>query len=136
MTHSPQIVPLRPKALAPQSSWNRSVLLVDDDSYNSVVAEMLLECLGYTVTCVANARQALQVIDDGKPVDLVLANVALPGKMNGVELAKSVRARTPDMPVVLTSTDTETSGQGFPILARPYAAQTLESTLRGALAQD
>lgn len=52
---------------------------------------------------VDSARGALEFIEQSGEADLVLSDVVLPGEMKGVELAKSLRAQKPALPVLLTS---------------------------------
>ena len=80
-----------------------SILLVEDEELISeLVADWLSE-RGFAVHETANARDAIAHLDSGKPVDLLFTDVNLPGDMDGAELAREVRRRRPEMPVIYTS---------------------------------
>jgi CheY-like chemotaxis protein len=72
-----------------------TVLLVEDNPEVASVSAGLLEQLGYTVRRVANAEAALREIElDG--VDLVFSDIVMPGKMDGLGLARHLKASGPD----------------------------------------
>jgi len=75
------------------------VLVVDDDSGVREVTSGILQDLGYAVLEAGSGGAALDAIEGGAPVDLVLLDFAMPG-MNGAELARELRARRPDLPIV------------------------------------
>jgi PAS domain S-box-containing protein len=114
-----------------------SLLLVeDDDEVAALVSEMLRE-LGYFVTRVGSAQAALGALADDRPIDLVFSDVMMPGPMNGVDLAREVRRRRPQIGILLTTgyagaalqhVDVEDVG----LLFKPYELPTLEAALRAA----
>jgi PAS domain S-box-containing protein len=111
------------------------ILVVEDNPDVKTVAVSLLEQLNYRVHSVDSASAALDAIDSGAAIDLVFSDVMLPGEMDGVELAKELRARRPDLPVLLTSGYAEalTRGQGVPILRKPYRMAALADAVRAVL---
>ena len=75
-------------------SGSGTVLLVEDNPDVASVSASLLEQLGYTVRRVANAEAALREIElDG--IDLVFSDIVMPGKMDGLGLARHLRADPP-----------------------------------------
>ena len=114
-----------------------SILLVeDDDEVAALVGEMLRE-LGYFVTRVASAQAALGALADDRPIDLVFSDVMMPGLMNGVDLAREVRRRRPQIGILLTTgyagaalqhVDVDNVG----LLFKPYELSALEAALRAA----
>jgi CheY-like chemotaxis protein len=67
------------------------VLLVDDELSSAEVLALVLAGEGYHVTVAADARQALERLDESAP-QLLVADFMMPG-MNGGDLAKAVRER-------------------------------------------
>jgi two-component system NtrC family sensor kinase len=114
------------------------ILLVEDNTNLAATAQMLLERLGYTVKQAATARQAIDLISTGDAVDLVFSDIVMPGEMNGIELAKMIRERIPQLPVVLTTGFTSAAEDafalGFTLLQKPYPMEVLERALHDALA--
>jgi signal transduction histidine kinase len=114
-----------------------SVLVVeDDDEVAALVAEML-DQLGYSVTRVASAAAALGALANARSVDVLFSDIMMPGGMNGVELAREVRARKPDLPILLTSGYAEAAhraaeAEGVRILPKPYRVDELAAALAQA----
>jgi CheY-like chemotaxis protein len=87
----------------------------------------LLEQLGYTVRWVSNAETALQAIE-ANGVDLVFSDIIMPGKMDGLKLARAIRAKNPRLPILLTTGYSESAEDGrvdFPVLRKPYQLHEL-----------
>ncbi len=116
------------------------VLLVEDDYEVAMLATEMLSELGYDVIRTASAEGALGALANERGVDLVFSDVMMPGGMSGVELARAIRERRPELPVVLTSgyTFEDRGGVGardFTIVPKPYQIDTLATILRQALAR-
>ncbi len=77
------------------------VLLVDDDGGVRAVIAALLEQAGFEVVATGSALQAVSMVER-RSFDVVLSDVRMPG-MSGMQLLQLVRARRPEMPVVLMS---------------------------------
>ena len=108
-----------------------TVLLVEDNPEVASVSAGLLEQLGYTVRRVANAEAALREIElDG--IDLVFSDIVMPGKMDGLGLARHLKAVRPRLPILLASgySDAALSVRGdFPILRKPYEIHELSQAI-------
>lgn len=108
-----------------------TVLLVEDNPDVAAVSTGLLEQLGYTVRRVADAEAALREIElDG--VDLVFSDIVMPGKMDGLGLARHLKAVRPRLPILLTSgySDAAVNVRGdFPILRKPYEIHELSQAI-------
>ncbi len=115
------------------------ILLVEDDPLVAEACAMLLEDLGYLVIRAASADDALNVLGQGTRPDLVFSDVMMPGSLDGVELARTLRARYPNMPIVLTTGFSKAAASamasGFTLLLKPYLPNDLERTIKTALLQ-
>jgi two-component system, response regulator PdtaR len=79
------------------------VLLVEDDVLvRLMIADELREA-GLTVIEAASADEALAYLGAGGHADLVFTDIEMPGTMNGLEMARHLRAWTPSLPLILTS---------------------------------
>jgi CheY-like chemotaxis protein len=77
--------------------------VVEDDSLVRVaICEDLREA-GLSVIEAASADEALSYLGAGQPIDLVFTDIQMPGRLDGIGLARRLRARHPALPVVLTS---------------------------------
>jgi two-component system, NtrC family, sensor kinase len=95
-------------------------------------ADALTE-LGYAITLVGNAMDALaELTRDAESFDVVFSDVVMPG-MTGIDLAKEVRRLHFDLPVVLTSGYSHVLAQhgsyGFELLQKPYSIEQLTRIL-------
>jgi two-component system response regulator AtoC len=80
---------------------SRQVLIVDDEENIRLFLQTMLEKKGYAVRSAANAEQALVLVAEAAP-DFVLADVKMPG-MSGIDLCRELRARWPQVTVVMMS---------------------------------
>ncbi len=116
-----------------------AVLLVEDDAEVRTTAAAMLGDLGYAVREAATAREALGILDEGEPIDLVFTDVIMPNGMSGIELARQLAAREHPPRVLLTSGYTaqrivpeELAGQ-LRLLRKPYTQTDLSLALQEAL---
>jgi DNA-binding response OmpR family regulator len=71
-----------------------SVLVVEDDAQVRKTINGVLSEAGFKVATAATGWTALKIIES-KPIDLVVADVALPGGFSGVELMQCARLTRP-----------------------------------------
>ncbi|HET8611616.1 MAG TPA: ATP-binding protein [Sphingomonas sp.] len=114
----------------------RVLMAEDDDHVADFVGEMLHE-LGYEYLRAASAAEALAAIERGERFDLLLSDMVMPGDMGGLDLARELRRRRPDMPILLMtgySTAAAAAGEeGIRLLAKPYTLESLAAALAEAL---
>ncbi|WP_422920807.1 histidine kinase famiy protein [Rhizosaccharibacter radicis] len=117
-----------------------NVLVVEDRPDVAELAQAFLEEMGYTVATASNGRDALTMIDDGQPVDLLFTDLIMPGGMNGVVLAREARRRRPRLKVLLTTGYAEASiervdagGSEFETISKPYTRIELGRKVRQVL---
>ncbi|HEY0526488.1 MAG TPA: PAS domain S-box protein [Stellaceae bacterium] len=113
------------------------VLLVEDNDEVAEVTAALLQQLGYRCERVEGPHPALDKLREGEKFDLVITDLVMPGGMNGIELARTLRGLYPGLPVLLTtgysSAARDASSEGFPILKKPYHMAALNRAVRHAL---
>jgi CheY-like chemotaxis protein len=107
------------------------VLLVEDNPDVASVSASLLEQLGYTVRRVPDADAALRDVELHN-FDLVFSDVVMPGKIDGLTLARRLREIRPDLPILLATgySDAAAGVRGdFPILRKPYEIHQLSQAI-------
>ena len=117
-----------------------TVLLVDDDPDVRAIAAISLGRLGYEILQAEDAASALDILDGGAQIDLLLTDIGLPGAMDGTGLAQTVRDRAPTVRVLYVSGYSEgfsperiEQDPGASFLAKPYDQATLARSVRETL---
>ena len=113
------------------------VLVVEDEFLiRFVVADQLREA-GFRVLEAVNGEEAIDILSTDAPIDLVFTDVKMPGKIDGMELLKFIKATQPELPVLMTSGHqdplfaVEAGAAGF--LGKPCDLTTIISTVRAML---
>lgn len=114
------------------------LLLVEDNDEVSTSMKTLLSGWGITVHTVASSAAALDWLARNERLpDLVLSDIAMPGRMNGVDLALKLQGDHPGLPVLLTTGYTDQLDQavraGLEVLPKPIAPVELLERLRRVL---
>jgi CheY-like chemotaxis protein len=118
------------------------VLLVDDEAALAQAATLSLARLGYRVTGVHSAAEALKSFHlQPEEIDLVITDLTMPG-MNGIELANALHDIRPELPIILASgfggmrTANFANGPGQrAVLQKPFTTEVLARTVRQMLAR-
>lgn len=108
------------------------VLLVEDDPEVRRATVSMIDGFGYDVIAAENGKAALEVLD-GLHVDLLVADVAMPGSSDTDRLATEIRKRRPDIPILCTTGSQPPTRSGSPcdaFLVKPFASARLKQKLR------
>jgi nitrogen-specific signal transduction histidine kinase/CheY-like chemotaxis protein len=121
------------------------VLVMDDEPDIRRVTGSMLEFLGYQAEVVETGTVAVerfrQAIEKGKPFDVVLLDLIVPGGMGGRETIDRLSRLEPSVKAVLVSGYVQQSGMaeyrncGFgAVITKPFTLDELSTTLRSVLA--
>jgi CheY-like chemotaxis protein len=116
-----------------------TILVAEDDVIlRTVVAEQFRE-EGYGVVETSNAEEVLLVLRTGIPVDLLFTDVRMRGTLDGIALARLVRAEFPDVKVMIAScnvaaTEVGTTIHGF--ISKPYHIHQLLEHIKSLLPEE
>jgi CheY-like chemotaxis protein len=109
------------------------VLLVEDDKEVSALTREMLNNLGFAVTHVSGAEAALGALANARAVDLVLSDIMMPGGVSGLDLAREISQRHPDLPIILTTGYVEAAARmkdgEFRLLLKPYSLEALADAI-------
>jgi len=90
------------------------------------------EASGYGVVRAYSVRQALDLLDERKEVNLVLSDIRMPD-VDGFDFLRVLRHRFPTLPIVLITglplTDDDVIPAGAVILEKPFAIEKLERVI-------
>jgi PAS domain S-box-containing protein len=129
--------PIHPAAavpvLPPQDGRRGHVLLVEDDKQVAALTREILDSIGFEVTHAPSAGAALDALAGGLNIDVVFSDIMMPGGMSGLDLARELRRKRPDLPVVLTTGYEGAAGrverEGVALIRKPYEIEALTIAL-------
>jgi len=123
------------------SGGGERILVVEDNVKLRAVLVRQLNELGYRVSEAEHADGALALLDAGIEIDLLLTDIVMPGKLDGLGLARAFTERRPGGKVLLTSgfpgtrlTDVEGLSTTLRLLGKPYRKRDLARMLRETIA--
>ena len=113
------------------SDRRHRALVVDSEFIRVVSISEILTELGLEVFEATSTRQALELVDRYGDFDLMLAEVNLPGELNGFDLARKVRSRLPAIKLIYLSgysgyTETDMMDVVAPLLVKPCPSDVLK----------
>jgi two-component system, cell cycle sensor histidine kinase and response regulator CckA len=114
---------------------SKKILFVDDEVILRETIPLMLDSMGHRVETAASGLEALQRLQGGSDIDLVLLDHNMP-ELTGVETLISLRTRRPDLPVILSTgfvdEATEDVLASIPcvwLLKKPYGKRELQRLL-------
>jgi DNA-binding response OmpR family regulator len=117
-----------------------TVLVVEDnDRIRKSEADALASC-GYDVLTATDASAALQLLPQS-PIDLVITDVRLPGRLDGIAFSRAVKEHWPEIKVMIVGADVDqfSSEDLHPIvddvLKKPFKLSELEGRVAKLLDQ-
>jgi CheY-like chemotaxis protein len=81
----------------------KRILVVDDDEVFREATAAVLRSTGYDVYLAPDFRLALEILESDKPIDLLLVDIVMPERVNGLALARMARLRRSDLKVIYLS---------------------------------
>ena len=123
-----------------RTASSASILVAEDDATIRDLVCRVLSRGGYHVVSGGSAREALASLDvSGGHPDLLLTDVVMPDT-NGVEFARMMRARHPQLPVIfmsgyhdVTGMPTGTGGSSGRLLQKPVTPEALLQAVHESL---
>ena len=106
----------------------QTILIVDDEPIIRMFIRDVLEGAGHLAKEASNAQDALCLIaEDG--ITMVVTDIEMPGEMDGLALAREVRARWPNIAVIITSGRRLPRPDEMPVdtrfLSKPFSEERL-----------
>jgi signal transduction histidine kinase/FixJ family two-component response regulator len=128
---------------AASESHGLRVLLVEDNEEVAAGTEALLSMMNHDVTHIFNADGAIAMLEAARrdvanggllPFDVVLSDIHMPGKLNGIDLAEILQSWTPRVPVILVTGYAEELDRARQVdarvLSKPFDIALLDSLLQ------
>ncbi|MBI5111754.1 cell cycle histidine kinase CckA [Rhodoplanes serenus] len=135
-----QAGPGEARTAAADHTGQGTILLVEDEEGLRGLNARGLASRGYTVCEAGNGAEAIELIDAGQKVDLVVSDVVMP-EMDGPTLLKELRKRHPDLKIIFVSGYAEEAfaknlpeGGQFSFLAKPFTLKQLVAAVKETMA--
>lgn len=130
---------------APAAPRKARILVLDDEEAICGLVAAALNSMSFEVTEASSVRIALRACEDaerdGRPYELVISDLCLPGDVSGSDAVRQLRAISPDIKAIVSSgydndpIMCDCRKHGFAAaLAKPYEISKLGRTVREVLA--
>jgi len=116
-----------------------TVLVVEDEPTVRALAESIIEALGYMILSAANAREAIALLEQDEPIDILFTDINLPDgpdAIDGLELSRKAVELRPSLRVIYTTGGGRTDGMtalfvdDATFLPKPYTVKQLTETVQ------
>jgi len=121
-------------------SSHNHIFVIDDDRSIRWVLEKALRQADMNVTCFDNADGVLEELER-RPPDAIITDIRMPG-MSGLALLDGIRARYPDMPVIIMTAHSDLDsavsayrGGAFEYMPKPFDVDEAVDLARRAIDQ-
>jgi two-component system cell cycle sensor histidine kinase/response regulator CckA len=111
------------------------VLVVDDEPPIREMERRILEKRGYRVLEAPGGAEGVAMLKDGKPIDLLIADLDMP-EIPGEEMVRQIRTARPDLKVLYVTAHIDrlldvraTLWEGEAFLDKPFTTRGLEEAV-------
>ena len=122
-----------------EKNLSTKILMVEDDMIIAADISMQLTKLGYEIIGInTRGEDALNTIENNRP-DIILMDIVLTGKMNGIEAARIILEKYQVPVIFLTSNSDDAtfqqaiSAKPYAFISKPFQKSDLKRTLKLAL---
>ncbi len=110
-----------------------AILVVEDEPLLLMDALDMVEDAGFTAYGASNADEAIRLLERHSSIRVLFTDVDMPGSMDGLRLAQTVRDRWPPVSIMITSGHIsvrreELPGKGL-FFAKPYPPASVVNAL-------
>jgi PAS domain S-box-containing protein len=118
------------------------ILVVEDSVEIRQLAVRILKDAGHKVWMARDAYEAMQILRCTPEIAIMFTDLLLPGRMNGLELASTVRQERPELKILFTTgrgeevEDSWALGSNGPLLRKPYRRQALMRALHSLVLEE
>jgi CheY-like chemotaxis protein len=113
------------------------VLVVEDEMLLRMRAVDMVEDAGYISVEAVDADEALAILESRSDVALLFTDIQMPGSMDGLKLAQTVRGRWSPIKIILVSGQLKLTGIDLPLGSRffgkPLEAKVMIAQMRSMI---
>lgn len=127
-------------AAASTDNYPYVVLVVDDEGLLRMLAADIVEEAGYSAVEARNADEAIAILERRSDIGMLITDVNMPGKFDGIALAHITHERWPSVGIMIVSgrvrPDTSSLPTGSQFMSKPFDADKVIAEIRSTLASD
>jgi DNA-binding NtrC family response regulator len=118
-----------------------SILVVEDEPIIRMSLADHIESVGFDVIETGSGDLAKEILQEGKPIDVLVTDVLMPGWLDGVGLALWTREHHPGIKIIVVSgatshaPDLAALGSEGKIISKPYSVEAIARQIRRLLAE-
>jgi CheY-like chemotaxis protein len=110
------------------------ILLVEDDRDVREMATEMLTLRGHGVAAAADGAEALRIFGERGDFDLLFTDIALPGELDGFDLARRLKRFAPDLRVLYATAYADLAGSELgmvygKVIQKPYRSEQLQQEI-------
>jgi CheY-like chemotaxis protein len=115
-----------------------AILVVEDEAFTRMAAADALEDRGFSPYEAGDAGEALDILALHPEIVLLFTDVDMPGRMDGIQLARLARQVRPDVGIIITSGKRRVPDvpAGGSFLPKPYRPQQLAEEVERRVSGD
>lgn len=125
----------------PKSYQDLTVLIVEDDAAIRMLLTEVVQALGCTIIEATDSMAGARILESELRLDLLIADIGLPGGKNGREMVEPCRKNRPNLKILFVTGYAEDAtnehigrGKDIKLLAKPFSLDTLKRLLRELIA--
>lgn len=112
------------------------ILVVEDEAILRLHAVELLKEAGFATLEASQAEEALEVLGRNPEVSVLFTDIDMPGRLDGLQLARRVHELRPDIQLILTSGQRPPASRDIPddgrFVPKPYDLDRIAGIVRTA----
>ncbi len=108
-----------------------TILLVEDETLLRMAVADQMRRAGFDVIEARNAQEALDVVYSNAPIAVIVADIRLPGALDGTAIIRIARIARPELKVIIASANPPVeAGLAHATYAKPYDVEALVKEIR------
>lgn len=115
--------------MSPARQSDHAVLMVEDEEIVRISNCDLLERSGLQVLEASNALEAMALLEAHPEIRVLVTDVKMPGWMSGIDLARQVAKKWPEICIMVTSayytTDDDELPENMTLFPKPFPPEAL-----------
>lgn len=112
-----------------------AVLVVEDEPLLLLDDMCLFEEAGFEAIPAANAAEAICILEERLDIRVVITDIGMPGRMDGLSLCATIRDRWPPIELIIISGHSRPTPDELPLrslfMSKPYDSKQMLAALRG-----